>query len=263
MKHYLKTKNGILYHGDCLDVIPYLAKKNIKFDLILTDPPYNITQCNWDFIIPLEKIWSNLNNVINDNTPICLFGNEPFSSKLRLSNLKNFKYDWYWNKKIPSGMGFAKFQPMRQIENISIFYKCNKFYPQMILRDKPQKAGGFKISDINGPKTGLKYALRKTYKYKYPINILKYMKCRSNGTLHPTQKPVDLYKYLIKTYTKENDLILDFCAGSGTLAIACHDLNRKYIMIEKELKYCEITKKRMIDNNINIISNKIKLKKRR
>ena len=270
MKEYLKTKNGILYHGDCLDVMPYLAKKNIKFDLILTDPPYGTTHCKWDSIIPFEKMWFNLNNVINDNTAICLFGSEPFSSYLRLSNLKLFKYDWVWKKLKAPNFLFGNKQPMRLDEYISTFYKKQPYYTSQLQNKFGRLSGNKKI---NLPSLMNKEIVKnciKQFKHntvprkKLANNFLEYSNA-FNGKqkrIHPTQKPVDLYKYLIKTYTKENDLILDFCAGSGTLAIACHDLNRKYIMIEKEIKYCEVIKKRMIDNNINIISKKIKLRKR-
>lgn len=259
MKEYLKTKNGILYHADCLDVMPYLSKKNIKFDLILTDPPYGITACKWDSVIPLDKLWLNINRIINDNTPIALFGSEPFSSKLRISNLKNFRYDWIWEKERPTGFGNAKRQPLKINELISIFYKHQcAYYPKMILLKKSYRH----ILPIVGTKTyssGFKSLDNekreyKTFTHSYPRNIIKFNRVYNKNYIHPTQKPVPLYEYLIKTYTKENDLVLDFCSGSGTLGIACENLNRKYIMVEKELKYCEIIKKRLIDNNIEILN---------
>ena len=239
-----KAKDIQLWHGDCLELMKDIPDNSI--DLVLTDPPYGTTACKWDTVIPFEPMWEQLKRITKDRSAICLFGSEPFSSHLRMSNIKMFKYDWFWNKKIPSGMGFAKYQPMRQIECISVFCKnSTAYYPEMILRDKPQKAGGLTVSDIHGDKTGLRKALRKTYTHKFPINIIVEMKCRSNGTLHPTQKPVALLEYLIKTYTLENELILDFTCGSGSTGIAAKNLNRKFIGIEKDKTYFDIANNRI------------------
>jgi DNA modification methylase len=140
-----------LFNDDCLKVLPTLPDKSI--DLILTDPPYGTTQCKWDSIIPFELMWNQLKRVIKDNGCIALFGSEPFSSALRMSNIEWFKYDWYWNKKIPSGMCNAKIMPMRQIELISIFINGNNFYyPQMITREIPIKSGGMSGSLSAGAK---------------------------------------------------------------------------------------------------------------
>jgi site-specific DNA-methyltransferase (adenine-specific) len=183
-----------LFNDDCLKVLPTIPDKSI--DLILTDPPYGTTSCKWDSVIPFEPMWKELKRIIKDNGCIAVFGSEPFSSALRMSNIKQFKYDWYWNKKIPSGMAFAKYQPMRQLELISIFSK-NKtnYYPQKILRDKPIKSGGIKKSETaphNLPK-----GFKKEYKYKNPINLIEFDKIR-NGSVHPTQKPVALLRILNK-----------------------------------------------------------------
>jgi site-specific DNA-methyltransferase (adenine-specific) len=198
-----------LFNNDCLKVLPTIPNKSI--DLILTDPPYGTTSCKWDSVIPFEPMWKELKRIIKDNGCIAVFGSEPFSSALRMSNIKQFKYDWYWNKKIPSGMAFAKYQPMRQLELISIFSK-NKtnYYPQKILRDKPIKSGGIKKSETaphNLPK-----GFKKEYKYKNPINLIEFDKIR-NGSVHPTQKPVPLLEYLIKTYTNEGRYCIRFYYG--------------------------------------------------
>jgi DNA modification methylase len=227
--------------GDCLEELKKISDKSV--DIVLTDPPYGTTQCKWDSVIPFEPMWKELKRIIKDNSAIALFGSEPFSSALRMSNIKQFKYDWYWNKKIPSGMAFAKYQPMRQLELISIFSK-NKtnYYPQKILRDKPIKSGGIKKSETaphNLPK-----GFKKEYKYKNPINLIEFDKIR-NGSVHPTQKPVALLEYLIKTYTNQNDTVLDFTMGSGSTGVACKNLNRKFIGIEKDQNYFNIAKDRI------------------
>jgi DNA modification methylase len=230
-----------LFNNDCLKVLPTIPNKSI--DLILTDPPYGTTSCKWDSVIPFEPMWKELKRIIKDNGCIAVFGSEPFSSALRMSNIKQFKYDWYWNKKIPSGMAFAKYQPMRQLELISIFSK-NKtnYYPQKILRDKPIKSGGIKKSETaphNLPK-----GFKKEYKYKNPINLIEFDKIR-NGSVHPTQKPVALLEYLIKTYTNENNTVLDFTMGSGSTGVACKNTNRKFIGIEMDKNYFDIAEKRI------------------
>jgi DNA modification methylase len=230
-----------LFNNDCLKVLPTIPDKSI--DLILTDPPYGTTSCKWDSVIPFEPMWKELKRIIKDNGCIAVFGSEPFSSALRMSNIKQFKYDWYWNKKIPSGMAFAKYQPMRQLELISIFSK-NKtnYYPQKILRDKPIKSGGIKKSETaphNLPK-----GFKKEYKYKNPINLIEFDKIR-NGSVHPTQKPVALLEYLIKTYTNQNDTVLDFTMGSGSTGVACKNTNRKFIGIEMDKNYFDIAEKRI------------------
>ena len=229
------------YNDDCLKVLPTLKDKSI--DLVLTDPPYGTTACKWDSVIPFSLMWLNLKRIIKDNSCIALFGNEPFSSYLRTSNIEWFKYDWYWNKKIPSGMAFAKYQPMRQIELISIFSK-NKiyYYPQKILRDKPIKSGGIKRSET--APHNLPIGFKKEYKYKNPINLIIFDKIR-RGSVHPTQKPVPLLEYLIKTYTNENDTVLDFTMGSGSTGVACKNLNREFIGIELNKKYFDIAKDRI------------------
>lgn len=235
--------NAIL-NIDAIEGMKRLADKSI--DMIFVDLPYQKTHNSWDVMIPFEPMWEQFNRIIKDNGAICLFGSEPFSSLLRTSNLKMFKYDWVWNKVIPSGMSYARFQPMRQTENISVFCKGKTEYnPQMIKRDKPIKKGGNKYSPsapIQACKEGKEY--KKTYEYKNPINILTYPKVRQ-GSLHPTQKPVELLEYLIKTYTNEGETVLDNCMGSGSTGVAAKNLNRDFISIELDEKYFEIAKNRI------------------
>lgn len=212
------------------------------------------TACKWDSIIPLDEMWLRLNKLIKDNGAICLFGNEPFSSCLITSNLKGFKYRWDWNKKIPSGMGYAKYRPMQQTEDICVFTKNGEktiYNPQMIKRDKPIKSGGnTKQANVySGFKcigNGKEY--KKIYEYKNPITLIEFDKIR-RGNVHPTQKPVDLLEYLIKTYTNENDLVLDFTMGSGSTGVACLNTNRRFVGIELDEKYFNIAKER-IENSI-------------
>jgi len=213
-------------------------------DMILADPPYGTTACKWDTVIPLEPMWNELKRIIKSNGAIVLFGQEPFSSVLRVSNLKMFKYDWVWDKKIPSGMCNAKIMPMRQNELIHVFIHGKNFYnPQMLKRDVPIKKGGNKPS-ISAGSLGFKGEYKKTYTHKFPSTILQFAKVR-RGALHPTQKPVALMEYLIKTYTNENETVLDFTMGSGTTGVACKNLNRKFIGIEKDETYFKIAQDRI------------------
>lgn len=265
MKEYFKTENGVLYHGDCLEVMPELAKQGVKFDLVLADPPYGTSLlCKWDEVIPFDKMWNCIKSLINGVKPICLFGTEPFSSKLRISNIKNYKYDWYWKKDKSTNFTQAKNMPRKMIEIISLFSFGGAIYHEgMTKRRIPYYPQGLRpCNRLNKNSTKRKTEHRNLYnkyhkknevyatlKTNYPTTCIEFYSKGVRG-LHPTQKPVDLYKYLIKTYTLENELVLDFCAGSGPLGVACEQLNRRWVMIEKEEKYCEVIKERFLDNNI-------------
>ena len=238
-----------LLKGDCLEVMKTIESGSI--DAIITDPPYGTTNRNkWDIVINLRLMWEQLNRIIKPNGAIVLFCNEPFTSVLISSNLKGFKYRWDWNKKIPSGMGYAKYRPMQQTEDISIFTKDGKktiYNPQMIKRYKPIKAGGNNIETMNyGVFNGIenKKEYKKTYDYKNPTTLIEFDKIRK-GALHPTQKPVALMEYLIKTYTNENEIVLDFTMGSGSTGVACVNTKRNFIGIEQDDKYFDIAKKRI------------------
>ena len=225
--------------GDCLDELSKIFDKSI--DLVLTDPPYGTTQCKWDSIIPFEPMWKELKRIIKDNGCIALFGSEPFSSYLRTSNIKWFKYDWYWKKE--KGFGFlnSKKQPLRNIETISCFYnKQAKYFPQMehgkpyYTKNKPKKQKGITNDYVE--------VITKSDGLRFPQHLISFTK---ETGLHPTQKPVALLEYLIKTYTKENDKVLDFTMGSGSTGVAAKNLNRKFIGIEKNKKYFDIAKQRI------------------
>ena len=233
-----------LMQGDCLERMKEIPDGSV--DMVLCDLPYGTTACKWDIVIPFKPLWEQYNRIIKTNGAICLFGSEPFSSALRMSNIKNFKYDWIWDKKIPSGMSYARFQPMRQTENISVFCNGKTVYnPQMVKRDKPIKKGGNKYSPsapIQACKEGKDF--KKTYEYKNPINIIVFDKIRK-GSLHPTQKPVALLEYLIKTYTNEGETVLDNCMGSGSTGVAALNTGRNFIGIELDPDYFAIAKGRI------------------
>lgn len=234
-------ETNIIYNEECLKGMDKIPDNNI--DMILSDLPYGITSCSWDSIIPLEPLWEQYKRIIKDNGAIVLTASQPFTTKLISSNINWFKYCWYWDKKIPSGMSFAKYQPMRQIEEVIIFAKNKtKYNPQMIKRKNSIKSGGNKSSNSMPGANGKEY--KKTYNFKNPINILKYQKVR-DGSKHPTQKPVALFEYLIKTYTNEGEVVLDNVIGSGTTAVAALKSNRKFIGFEKEDKYYNIALKRI------------------
>ncbi len=225
--------------GNCLEVMPTLG----KVGAVITDIPYGTTQCSWDVTIPFDKMWPAINSVSSDDTPVVLFGTEPFSSMLRLSNFKNFKYDWIWDK--PKGTGYlnAKKQPMRNHEIISVFYNKQCLYnPQMTKGHKRKVSvrGGAK-SDVYGEDGGNIYDSTE----RYPRSILEYSSDTQNSSLHSTQKPVSLMWYLVETYTSEGDTVLDFTMGSGTTLVACAKLGRIGIGIEIYEKYFEIACKRV------------------
>lgn len=229
--------------GDCLELMKTIPDNSI--DAIITDPPYGTTACKWDSVIPFEPMWAELKRIIKPNGAIVLFGQEPFSSLLRMSNINDYKYDWIWDKVKPGTFASAKYQPLRQHELISVFYKnFGAYKPQMTPRDKP------KTSKRYGNSEGLSARCtndgkERTYTEYYPKTILKYSNATQKGKLHPTQKPVELIEYLIKTYTLESETVLDFTMGSGTTGVACKNLNRNFIGIELDSNYFEIAKKRI------------------
>jgi DNA modification methylase len=239
-------ENGIeLYHGDCLEVMDKLIEQGIKVDMILTDPPYGTTACKWDSVIPFEPMWDRLNKLIKTNGAIALFGSEPFSSMLRVSNIKQYKYDWIWNKKLAGNGILAKKQPLKIHENISIF-NSKIYYPQMIQGKMRHKmTGGIKESEITGGKSIVKEYSNNLY---YPVSIQEYTLANlRKGRLHPTQKPVELCEYLIKTYTNEGETVLDNCMGSGSTGVACINTGRNFIGIELDKGYFNIAQKRIAE----------------
>ena len=229
-----------LIHGDCLKKLKDIETQSI--DLILTDPPYGTTQCKWDNTIPFEPMWNELKRVIKDNGCIALFGSEPFSSALRMSNIKNFKYDWIWKKKYSTGYLNAKKQPLRNIEIISCFYnKQAKYFPQFT-KGKPYKIKQGKTAQTYNPNSK-EIIITDNNGYRYPLNLIEFNSDKEK--LHPTQKPVALLEYLIKTYTNEKDTVLDFTMGSGSTGVAAKNLNRDFIGIELDPSYFKIAEDRI------------------
>jgi site-specific DNA-methyltransferase (adenine-specific) len=236
-----------LRQGDCLELMKNISDKSI--DMILCDLPYGITACKWDINIPLDKLWEQYNRIIKDNGCIALFGTEPFSSYLRMSNIKNYKYDWIWDKVNCSGFLTVRYRPMIQNENILIFSSGKKrinYYPIMVERpkNKIKNSSCYSNSEIYG---NLIKKKNKLYTHYYPKNILSFSNSNRCKVLHPTQKPVPLLEYLIKTYTLENETVLDNCMGSGSTGIACIHLNRNFIGIELDTNYFNIAKNRIKD----------------
>lgn len=240
-----------LFKGDCLEIMDRLIEDGVKVDLILCDPPYGTTNCKWDVVIPLDEMWNRLKSLRrNDNTPTILFNSEPFGSVLRVSNLKEYKFDWIWNKKSAGNIMVAKYQPLKNTENISVFSKSRCNYNPIFEyghKDRTKEKTGIKKTDLfSGIKSGkfICSTKNKPADARYPKNIIEVSKqsseCCNSKALHPTQKPVELLEYLIKTHSNENDLVLDFTMGSGSTGVACLRTNRNFIGIELDEKYYNI-----------------------
>lgn len=239
-----------LYHDDCFNIFPLLEDNSI--DLVLCDMPYGTTACKWDTALDLELMWKELDRITEIDKPVVLFGVEPFSSKLRMSNIRGFKYDWIWIKTIVSGFTNAKLKPLNNYEVISIFSRgttANKSLYNMVYN--PQNLIEInKVRDGRRPGNDEHRFKRASHKENhvqthtnYPRRVLEFS---SQGKpLHPTQKPIALVEYLIKTYSNEGDKVLDFCMGSGTTGVACKNLNRDFIGVEKEEKYFNLAKDRI------------------
>ena len=229
-------------NGNCLDLMSGINDKSV--DMILADLPYGVSACKWDSVIPFEPLWANYKRIIKDNGAIVLTASQPFTSALVMSNIKMFKYEWVWDKKLPSGMQIAKYRPMQRHENVLVFSNGTpKYYP---IKTQQKERTGKIYSKSDSSPLAFDDGVLKTYKEKNPQSIIEFYK-RDKLMVHPTQKPVALFEYLIKTYTNEGELVLDNCAGSGTTAIACLKTNRNYILIEQETKYCDIANKRIAE----------------
>ena len=239
-----------LINGDCLEEM-----KNIpdgSCDAIICDPPYGTTSCKWDSIIDLELMWEQLKRIIKPNGAIVLTASQPFTTTLIASNMKMFKYCWVWNKKKAGNIFLAKKQPMKVHEDVVVFgVNSPSYYPIMVKRDKVKKSKNYGTGESIG---GNREREDKTYTYthKNPISILEASNANQKGKVHPTQKPVALMEYLIKTYTNENELVLDFTAGSFTTGVACQNTNRDFIGIEMDDNYFKIGSDRMAENKKRI-----------
>jgi site-specific DNA-methyltransferase (adenine-specific) len=239
------------YLGDCLEVMKNIESKSI--DMILCDLPYGTTRNRWDSIIPLDKLWEQYERIIKDNGAIVLFAQTPFDKLLGSSNLKLLKYEWIWKKNKATGFLNSKKMPLKEHENILVFYKELPTYnPQgLIKKDKPtinKGDRGKKEQGAGGTNYGKATKDSIQEYYNYPKDILEFSVVMK--PIHPTEKPVDLCEYLIKTYTNEGDVVLDNCAGSGTIGVAAQNTNRNYILIEKDETYFNLAKERL-SNNMN------------
>ena len=237
--------------GDCLEVMKSIPDGSI--DAIITDPPYGTTACKWDSVIDFKLMWEQLNRIIKPNGAIVLFGSEPFSSALRMSNIKNYKYDWIWNKVSPSGHLNAKIMPMKSHELVSVFYNKPPTYNQQRREPNENSHGrGTKyLNVVRDIKESTYGAVLQSKENKSadglcsPISIIKFSRGNGRNTLHPTQKPIALMEYLIKTYTNENETVLDFTMGSGSTGVAAKNLNRNFIGIEQDENYFKIAEQRI------------------
>lgn len=242
-----------IYNMDCLEFMDKIIEQGIKVDAIITDPPYGTTACKWDSVIPFDEMWERLNKLIKPNGAIVLFGSEPFSSALRMSNIKNYKYDWVWDKKSAGNVLVAKFQPLKNHELIHIF-NSKTYYPQLSFGHK-DRTGELPTSQnkngtqIVGSGKYFKTTKNKPAGSKYPKSIIEISKqsseCSNSKAVHPTQKPVALMEYLIKTYTNKGETVLDFTCGSGTTCVACKNTQRNFYACDLDTDYVAISNKRL------------------
>ena len=257
IKPYYKKEGITIYNGDCFNILPEIEAKSIN--LVLTDMPYNITVLDWDKVpINLSKLWNLLKPIGKENAAYVFTASQPFTSKLVMSNLKWFKYEWIWQKSNPSNISQANKRPLKYHENVLVFYNKQPIYNKQMI--KRMKSGKKVIQDYQNKEITFKHGAtehnKKTitteYKakrydpnFKNPSSVIYFKSERCHPRLHPTQKPVPLMEYFIKTYTNENNIILDPFMGSGTTLVAAKRLKRKAIGIEINKKYCDIAIKRL------------------
>jgi len=235
-----------IYNEDCLEGMKRIPGKSV--DMILCDLPYGTTACKWDTIIPFEPLWEQYERVIKDNGAIVLTGQEPFSSALRGSNFKRYRYDWIWEKDNHTNFLNIKKQPAKRHELISVFYKKQPTYNPQMWEGKESHGVGTQLGkSVNREYLGSDFKIKETKKtnLKYPISILRFKGEGRGKAIHPTQKPVALFEYLIRTYTNEKETILDNCIGSGTTAIAAINTNRNYIGFEMDTNYFNLANQRI------------------
>ena len=237
-------KDEIL-HGDCLEMLKQIPDDSI--DMVLCDLPYGTTQCKWDSTIPFEPLWAEYNRVCKKNAPMVFTASQPFTSQLINSNIKNFKYTWVWEKSKATGYLNAKRMPMRAHEDVCVFYRKPPVYnPRMRQGDPYNKGKAHRPTEVYGSQTAT--LVKNDTGLRYPRTVVYFKTAESEGKVHhPTQKPVELFKYLIETYSNEGDIILDSCIGVGTTALAAIQSGRHYVGIELEEKYVSITNQRIKD----------------
>ena len=245
------TDNIKIYHGDCIHIMNRLINRGINIPAITCDQPDGTTPLKWDNLIPADEMWDCLHKLSKENTPVVLFGQEPFSSMLRVSNIKDYKYDWYWEKERLTNVFQVKRRPGKIIETISVFYKSQPTYnPQKTIYTGPTRSNKIgpkaKFSSTQDPNSKIKPIEYIDDGTRYPLQIIKVNRDSMYDTkYHETQKPVSLMEYLVKTYTNEGNTVLDFTMGSGTTGVACKNLNRGFIGIELDKHYFEISKSRL------------------
>jgi len=238
-----------IYNMDCLDGMKLIPDNSV--DMILCDLPYGTTACSWDAIIPFESLWEQYKRMIKNNGAIILTAREPFTSKLICSNIKEYKHKWIWNKKQSGSAINGKYMPHQIDEDIIVFCNGKVNYVPIMRKGKMRKRGGYSKANRIMEGGGLKNGFVSYSDEYYPINILdSFTNANRNNKLHPTQKPVALFEYLIKTYSNEKDIVLDNCMGSGTTAVACKHLNRNFIGFEISKEYCEIANNRLKQNTL-------------
>jgi len=233
-----------IYNENCLIGMQRIPDKSI--DMILCDLPYGTSACKWDVVIPFEPLWEQYKRIIKDNGAIVLFGSQPFTSALVMSNPKMFRYEWIWDKKKGGNIMNLKYQPYKVHENVLVFSKLSHIYNPIMTEQKERTSRTYSKGVANGIQN---YGDIRKYNKKYPKSIIEESNANQTGKVHPTQKPVPLMEYLIKTYTNEGELVLDNCIGSGTTAIACINTNRNYIGFELDKGYFEIAQNRIINHS--------------
>ncbi|TRW22087.1 site-specific DNA-methyltransferase [Flavobacterium zepuense] len=258
----MNWEENLLLQGDCLLLLPKLEDRSV--DMVLCDLPYGTTECNWDKKLDLELLWQQYNRIIKDNGIIVFTTSQPFTTELINSNRKDFKYEWIWVKSNCTGFQHAKNRPLKNHETIIVFSKGSMghqnllgdkrmvYNPQGLVRvNKISRSKGRRPGTIIGPRPSHKSAYLTEFK-NYPKTVFHF---DNEKGLHPTQKPVPLFEYLVKTYSKEGGVVLDNCAGSGTTAIACLNARRKFILIEKDRKYIPVIIERVDKHIISLKNN--------
>lgn len=237
----------MLHLGDCLDVMPTLPDASV--DMVLADLPYGTTACKWDSVIPFEPLWREYRRICKPNAAIVLTASQPFTSALVMSNLQGFAYELVWDKRRGFEPGLAKLRPQKSHESVLVFSsrgKMPRYNPQMVARDVAKRIKGNYSNAGLGLLSG-SGVVEKTYTHRYPRSVLEFGNSGQSSKLHPTQKPVALMEYLIRTYTNEGDTVLDNTMGSGTTGVACVNTNRQFIGIERDPQYYEIARRRIAE----------------
>ena len=241
--------SAVLYRGDCLKWMSVIPDGSV--DMILCDLPYGTTACKWDTVIPFEPLWAQYRRVAKRNAAIVLTATQPFTTALIASNMRDFRYCWVWDKKVGRGHLVAKKRPMARHEDVAVFYRAAPSYrPQMVMKAKPEKGGAVERSRTTicgGVTTGDRNATV-VRTHSYPQTILSIGSESNKGKSHPTQKPVALMEYLIRTYTQQGETVLDNCMGSGTTGAACVNTGRNFIGIERDEKYFQIAADRIAES---------------